>query len=125
MASILIIDDDAPAAGVLTSLLAREGYDTTHALTATEAIGQMRRAAPDLVLLDLSMPVTDGLDLLDAIADEPTFGDVRVAVFSGRADDESKRLAAKLGAVDYIPKGLAWPQLRERIVAALSAEPIA
>jgi CheY-like chemotaxis protein len=126
MASILIIDDDPTAAQVLAALLRREGHEAAVALGAGAALSHLRQEPePDLVLLDLTMPTTDGIELLDALADEPRFADLRVAVHSGRTDEESKQQAQRLGACDFIPKGLKWSQLYGRIQSALRAEPVA
>jgi DNA-binding response OmpR family regulator len=69
------------------------------------------------------MPRTDGLELLDAIREEPRLSHVRVAVYTGRTDEESRETARKLGACDYILKGPNWDEIYERIKAQLPPEP--
>lgn len=79
----------------------------------------MRQSVPDLVLLDLTMPQLDGLELLDAIAGDSRFFDVPIAVVSGRSDEESISAAKKLGAREYIVKGTDWEEMYSRIHAQL------
>ena len=119
MANILIVDDDVSEAAALAALLQREGHETACAATAGEALSRLREVDPDLVLLDLSMPRVDGLDLLDALSGEPRFADLRVAVYSGREDPDAVRAARQMGACDYILKGSDWPATYRRIQSCL------
>ena len=119
MPNVLIIEDDSSSCSAIVSLLEREGIESVCASDAGEALAQLRRHDPDLVLLDLGMPRTDGLDLLDAMLDEPRFAHLKVVVFSGRTDPDTQEQARRLGAVDFIPKGTAWQHIRERILAQL------
>lgn len=125
MANLLIIDDDVPASAALAALLRREGHQVTCAPTAGKALSQLRQGDPDLVLLDLTMPRVDGLDLLDAITDEPRFRGLRVAIYSGRDEPDALAAARRLGACDYIVKGGDWGQTYDRIKACLGGEQMA
>ena len=115
MADVLIIDDDPTAAGALAALLRRDGHDAACACDAGEALAYLRRNEPSLVLLDLEMPRTGGLDLLDALRDEPRFAGLRIAIFSGSDDPRAPQAAAELGACDFIPKGRDWAATHDRI----------
>jgi DNA-binding response OmpR family regulator len=120
MASMLIIDDDAPASTALATLLRHEGHTVACAFSAGEALTRLRQADPDLVLLDLTMPRVDGLDLLEALTDEPRFRNLRVAIYSGRDEPDAVDCARRLGACDYIVKGGNWSQTYSRIRACLA-----
>lgn len=122
MASILIIDDDPHLAAPLAAVLRRDGHEADYVPGVREALGHLHGNEPDLILLDLSMPHTDGLQLLDALRDEPRLSDVRVAVYTGRTDDQSREAARKLGACDYIVKGPNWDEIYARIKAQLPPE---
>jgi DNA-binding response OmpR family regulator len=121
MSNLLIIDDDASQSAALAALLRREGHQVTQAASAGEALRHLRQdvCAPDLVLLDLGLPRVDGLDLLDALTDEPQFAGLRVAVYSGRDEPESRERSRRLGACDYIVKGTDWEQTYARIRSCL------
>lgn len=119
MSTLLIVEDDRGTSAALVALLRMHGHDVACAHTAGEAVGQLRRDKPDLVLLDLGLPRVDGLDLLDALADEPGFSSVPVVVFSGRDDPNAVAAARRSGACDYILKGGDWEQTYQRIEACL------
>jgi len=119
MASVLIIDDNEQLAAPLAALLRSEGHNATYAPGAGAALSQLRLSPPDLVLLDLSMPLVDGLELLDALRSEPRFADVRVAILSSRDDSASVAEAERLGACEFIVKGTDWYEIYDRIKANL------
>ena len=119
MANILIIDDDVQAATMLAALLKREGHEAACAHDAGAALSHLRHSDPDLVLLDLTMPRVDGLDLLDALTDEPRFARLRVAIYSGRDEPQALHEARRLGARDYIVKGAEWDETYRRIQGCL------
>ena len=119
MASVLIIDDNEQIAAPLAALLRSEGHAATYAPGAGAALSHLRQSPPDLVLLDLSMPLVDGLDLLDALRSEPRYADVRVAILSARDDEASVAEAERLGACEFIVKGQDWEEIYSRIKANL------
>ena len=120
MSQVLLIDDEQSSSAAVAALLRREGVEVACAPTALEALSRIRQSPPDLVVLDLGMPRTDGLDLLDALMDEPRFEDLRVVVFSGRCDPETVARAKELGARDFIEKGAAWEEVRGRLLSQLN-----
>ena len=122
MPHVLVIDDEQASCNAIVTLLRREGIDAEGVNDVSEALAYLRHNEPDLVLLDLGMPRTDGLELLDALMDEPRFQDLRVVVFSGRSDPETVAAAWRLGARDFIEKGTPWEEVSRKIQAQLSAE---
>src|SRR5688500_13549202 len=123
MPSVLLIDDERASCNAVVALLRRDGIDAEGVNDVSEALAHLRHNEPDLVLLDLGMPRTDGLDLLDALMDEPRFENLRVVVFSGRDDPDTVAEARRLGARDFIEKGAPWEEVRRRIRAQLCAGP--
>jgi DNA-binding response OmpR family regulator len=122
MANLLIIDDDVPASAALAALLRREGHQVACAPSAGEALSRLRQGEPDLVLLDLTMPRVDGLELFEALNDEPRFQGLRVAIYSGRDEPGAVDEARRLGACDYILKGGDWSHTYDRIKACLGSQ---
>jgi DNA-binding response OmpR family regulator len=120
MSSLLIIDDDTRTAEALALLLRREGHEAATVADAGKALEHLRRHDPDLVLLDLGMPRVDGMDLLDALKDEPRFSGLRIAVLTGRDDPQTAEAARRLGACDFIEKGVDWDTLYGRILTNLA-----
>jgi DNA-binding response OmpR family regulator len=123
MSRVLLIDDEESSCRALEALLRREGIEVACAPTARDALSRLRQSEPDVVVLDLGMPRTDGLEFLDALMDEPRFGHLPVVVFSGRTDEQTVALAKKLGARDFVGKGTPWHEVRSRILAQLSPRP--
>jgi PleD family two-component response regulator len=119
MAKLLIVDDEIAEVRPLMVLLRQEGHDVCCATTPGEALTELQHNPPDLILLDLNMPHLNGFDLLDAIEDDSRFFDVPVAIYSGLSDEASIARAMKLGACDYIVKGMNWDQTYQRIKAHL------
>jgi len=104
MRSILIIEDDALVRRTLTSQLAKRGFEVTAAATGEEGVEAYDGSDPDLVLLDVRLPDTDGLDVLRRIKDKNR----RAIILVMTAFDDMKTTveAVKLGAFEYLVKPL-------------------
>jgi CheY-like chemotaxis protein len=122
MSRVLIIDDDVSQAQVLARLIRANGHEAECAASAGQALSSLRHGEPDLVLLDLGMPRVDGLELLAALGEESRFENLRIAVYSGRAEPEAFEAARKLGACDFILKGEDGQVTLDRILGHLNAE---
>jgi CheY-like chemotaxis protein len=79
---VLIVEDDADIRETLAELLATAGYDTAQAANGREALDQARRAPPDLIVLDLMMPVMDGWQFRSAQRRDPALAPIPVIVVS-------------------------------------------
>ena len=123
MSNLLIIDDDPTTCTPLVRLLNDAGHTATCASGPVQAMKYLRAGDLDLVLLDLSMPGLDGFDLLQALAEEPRYAKVPVAVYSGQDDPAIVAQAMHLGARDFLTKGMTWDQLSQRIDALLRDQP--
>ena len=100
--TILVADDDDIAHGVITSILAREGYPTVSARNGLEAIEILANHAVKLVMTDLRMPGADGLEVLrQAVRVDP---DVAVIIITGHGTIDETLGAMKEGAYDYLAK---------------------
>jgi len=89
--SILVVDDEGGTVDVLIAVLEDAGYVATGASNGQEALAQLRGALPDLVLLDLEMPVLDGAETLRAIAANPRLTALSVVLMSGIPESMVKR----------------------------------
>jgi CheY-like chemotaxis protein len=89
--SILVVDDEGGTIDVLIAVLADAGYVATGASNGQEALAQLRGTLPDLVLLDLEMPVLDGAGTLRAIAADPRLAALNVVLMSGIPESMVKR----------------------------------
>src|SRR6266700_4583153 len=119
-ASILVVEDDPAVARTLVDALEYADYRVWHAVDGQDARGQIERARPDLIMLDLMLPDIDGLvlcSLLKSIADVP----IMICTASARRSDPV--LALKLGADDFVRKPFELDDLLARIEAVLRRAP--
>jgi signal transduction histidine kinase/DNA-binding NarL/FixJ family response regulator len=101
---ILIADDTESNRVLLRSALEAQGFRVRDAVNGAEAIEQMRLAPPDLVLMDLRMPVMDGLDAIRAIRKDAELSAVPVVALSANPSPEKETLARDAGANRLLPK---------------------
>jgi DNA-binding NtrC family response regulator len=115
---ILVVDDEADIRETISEILADEGYAVRVAASAAAARDEVRRARPDLVLLDVWMPDVDGISLLREWHDQ---GAPRcpVVILSGHGTVETAVEATRLGAVDFVEKPLSLTKLLRTVQKAL------
>jgi len=117
---ILIVDDEKDWVQMLAMKLKSEGYQTEAAFDGIQAMMQVVKLEPDLILLDIKMPAGGGLETLKHIrASVKTFSSP-VIVITGRGDEEIKEAAEKLGISGYFVKPMDMAQLMNRIKTVLS-----
>ena len=106
----LVADDEPLICDLLTRFLSRRGYAVVTAADGEEALTDLRNRRPDLLLLDLYLPKTDGLSVLEKIREESL--DVgTIWTMTGKADDDSVKRSLDLGAADAFTKPLNLPHL--------------
>ena len=116
-ARILVVEDDAPLAALLRDNLVFEGYTVQIAGDAQEALANVSSNAPDLVLLDLMLPGSDGFEVCRQVSEQ--FPRTSIVVLSARQEGADKVRALGLGADDYVTKPWAFDELIARIRAIL------
>ena len=104
--NILIIDDSNTNLVLLESLLQKNGYRVTSALSALEGLETMKKIMPDLIYLDLLMPEIDGLEFVRILKSRDEWKDIPVVVLSAINDLEMIRKSMDLGVTEYITKPL-------------------
>ncbi len=110
---ILVVDDDAELADTLKDFLVHEGYAVEVALSASEALVVLERSSICLALVDLMMPLTDGLALMDELHRRNP--DLAVIIMTGYGTIETAVEAMKRGAEDYITKPFDREAVRKKI----------
>lgn len=101
---IVLIEDDADLFALLKYNLEKEGFQFAGSLTGLGAIDLCRRTRPDLVLLDIMLPDSDGLDICKAIRKDPEMSQVPIIFLTARASETDRIVGLELGANDYIVK---------------------
>jgi CheY-like chemotaxis protein len=116
MGTILIVDDEPIIRQLFQNILEREGHAVLVASNGREAIEMMRQRIPNLVMLDLQMPVMDGMSFLRLLRRHPDWMHVPVVIMSALADKQEITSAGSLGVKDYLLKaGFSLPEMRARI----------
>jgi two-component system, NtrC family, nitrogen regulation response regulator NtrX len=117
---ILVVDDEADIRGLLKEILSEEGYDVEIAADASQARSSRAAQTPDLVLLDIWMPDTDGITLLREWSLTDGY-DCPVVMMSGHGTVETAVEATRLGAFDFVEKPLSLTKLLRTVERALDA----
>jgi two-component system KDP operon response regulator KdpE len=115
-ARVLVVDDEPGILRAVQTNLGRHDYRVDTAATGVDALESYNRVRPDLVLLDLSLPDMDGLDVLQAIRERAS---TPVVVLSARETERDKVTALDLGADDYVTKPFGVNELLARVRVAL------
>jgi two-component system, OmpR family, KDP operon response regulator KdpE len=113
---LLIIEDDAAIRSVLRVLLEGEGYRIIEAPTAARGEIEARSHKPDLLLVDLGLPDSDGLSVIRKVR---SWSAVPILVLSARTMEDEKIAALDAGADDYVTKPFSAPELLARVRAGL------
>ena len=116
---ILIVDDEPFNVDYLEQELEDLGYDTTSAMNGLEALEQIADSKPDMVLLDIMMPVMDGFEVLQRLKSENEWRDIPVVIISAMSDINSIARGIEAGAEDYLPKPFDPTLLEARLHAGL------
>ena len=114
--SVLIVEDDRNIAELLQMYLEKEGYAVTVAADGGQGLAKFRAIKPDLVLLDVMMPVMDGWSVCKAIRAE---AQTPIIMLTAKGDTESKVMGLKTGADDYVTKPFEMKEVLARIEAVL------
>ncbi|MYH58470.1 MAG: response regulator [Boseongicola sp. SB0675_bin_26] len=115
-ARILVVDDDPQTLRYVRNALAEAGHETIVTGDHLRLPGIIAAESPDLVVLDLMLPGTDGIELMQGVAG---LADLPVIFISGYGRDETIARALQAGAADYIVKPFSPTELAARVVAAL------
>jgi DNA-binding response OmpR family regulator len=115
MKKIVLIEDDSDLYALLKYNLEKEGFQMAGSQTGKGAIDLCRRERPDLILLDIMLPDSDGLDICKGIRSHPELAHIPVIFLTARATETDRILGLELGANDYIVKPFFVRELIARI----------
>ena len=111
-ALILVVEDDAPVRNLITTTLKTHDYRFLISATGESAIMEASSHNPDIVLLDLGLPDTDGVEIIKRIRD---WSNMPIIVISARSEDKDKIEALDAGADDYLTKPFSVEELLARL----------
>ena len=115
MKKILLIEDDTDLFALLKYNLEKEGFQLVGAQTGKGAVEFCRRERPDLIILDIMLPDSDGLDICKGIRNHPDLVHIPVIFLTARASETDRIVGLELGANDYIVKPFFVRELVARI----------
>lgn len=113
---VLLVEDDAVIAKMWKTGLEHAGFEIELAEDGFEALAEMQRRPPAIVVLDVRMPRMDGIELLDQMRADPRLRPTRVLILSNYSDRTTVTACRERGAVDYVVKSTITPrELAQRI----------
>jgi type II secretory ATPase GspE/PulE/Tfp pilus assembly ATPase PilB-like protein/CheY-like chemotaxis protein len=118
-ASVLLVEDEDQLRRVMKDLLQREGYRVAEARDGIQALDEVDRFAPDVIILDLNLPGIDGYSVLAQLRSRPATRDIPVMVLTAKGDEDNEVRVFELGADDFVTKPFRARSLTARIEAVL------
>ncbi|MBI2401451.1 MAG: type II/IV secretion system protein [Gemmatimonadetes bacterium] len=118
-AKVLLVDDEDMLRKVMRDLLERDGYHVVEARNGVEALDQIDRYGPDIIVLDLNLPGLDGYGVLSHLRSRPATADIPVVVLTARGDEENEVRVFEHGADDFLSKPFRARALSARLAAVL------
>ena len=119
---ILIVDDDASILALEERILQRGGYEVLIAVNGMQALRTALDENPDLIILDLKLPLVDGFEICDQLKSNEETGEVPVLILSAKGSEEDKVAAIECGASAYLTKPINAKQLITEVKELLSRD---
>jgi len=119
-ACVLLVEDEEQLRRVMKDLLQREGYTVAEARDGIQALDEVDRHAPDVIILDLNLPGLDGYGVLAQLRSRPATREIPVMVLTAKGDEDNEVRVFELGADDFVTKPFRARSLTARLEAVLS-----
>jgi len=116
---ILVVDDEPDILELVRFNLEKAGYGVAVAATGNEALTALRRARPDLVILDLMLPDHSGTEVCRRMRSDPDFADIPVIMLTALSEEVDRVVGFEIGADDYVTKPFSPRELALRVKAVL------
>ncbi len=118
-AKVLLVEDEEQLRRVMKDLLERDGYIVAEARDGVQALDEVDRHAPDIIVLDLNLPGLDGYSVLQQLRSRPATRGIPVMVLTAKGDEDNEVRVFELGADDFITKPFRARALSARLEAVL------
>ena len=112
---LLIADDNEHIHELLSQFLSVDEFDIIHAYNGEEALELAEDEQPDLIVLDIVMPLMDGREICRRLKNAPDIEDIKIILLTGRGEQYDRRVGLEVGADDYITKPCSITYLGNRI----------
>jgi CheY-like chemotaxis protein len=126
MKRILVVEDDNSLSVLLRLIMKvqQDDWDVSSAATGVEALAQVDKFHPDLILLDIMMPEMDGLEVARRLKSDERYKDQKIVILSALSDAETKRKALDAGVVEYWTKPISPDELRDGMLRVLGQDAV-
>jgi CheY-like chemotaxis protein len=121
MAKILLVEDNEMNRDMLSRRLARNGFDVAIAVNGQEGVQMAQSEAPDLILMDMSLPIIDGWEATRQIKAAPQTTKIPIIALTAHAMVQDKEKALAAGCDDFDTKPVELPRLLGKIVSLLKS----
>jgi len=118
---VLVVDDDPLVVKVLKDPLERAGYDVDTAYHGLDALKQVKTQKPDLIILDILMPLLDGFKVARFLKFDQNYKDIPIIVLTSRATAGEREMGEKVGANEFLCKPFRLPQVMDAVGRYLNA----
>jgi DNA-binding response OmpR family regulator len=118
-AKILVVDDDPDLTNLVRSILEAEDYMVYSAESGEEALGEVPKLRPDLIILDIILPGIDGYNICKILKTDDHTSPIPIIILSIRSSVEDRIMGLNIGADDYITKPFDPGELAARVEAVL------
>ncbi len=125
MAKILIVEDNEMNRDMLSRRLERRGYTVVVAVDGAQGVEKAHTEAPDLILMDMSLPVIDGWEASQKLKADPATAGIPIIALTAHAMTSDRDMALKAGCSDYDTKPVDLPRLLGKIEVLLHKPPVA
>lgn len=122
MAHILIVDDSPTEVHVLKTMLEKNGFQTSSALSGEDGIAKAREEKPDLILMDIVMPGINGFQATRQLTKDPQTASIPVIIVTTKDQETDRVWGLRQGAKDYVAKPATEPELVGKIKAVLGVK---
>jgi DNA-binding response OmpR family regulator len=116
---VLVVEDEPDIRNLVVHHLAREGFRCRTAGTGPEALGRVRAAVPDLIVLDLMLPEMTGLEVCRRLRADPATAAVPIFMLTAKTDEVDRVVGLEMGADEYVDKPFSPKELVARVRAVL------
>ena len=119
MARILVAEDDPDISSLLAHYLQRAGFEADHVSSGKDVVPRIKKAPPDLLLLDIMLPGVDGLEVCRAVREDRQTAGILIIMITAKGEESDRIVGLELGADDYITKPFSPNEVIARIRALL------
>ena len=124
MKRILVVEDDNSLSVLLRLIMKvqQDDWDVSSAATGLEALSQVEKSKPDLILLDIMMPEMDGLEVARRLHGDERYRHPKIVILSALSDPDTQRKAEEAGVLEYWTKPISPDELRDGMLRVLGTD---